>query len=124
MIPGQIVIDHDTRTLHTHRDSYRLDGLSVVSVRRPFQPAGIAAALLAGGFGWQFGDLLYPGEWLPLLFVAITALTAGSQIGRLSLLSRDLRGSELSGVLWGRAAALQSARRAIVAALAADRGAP
>lgn len=124
MIPGQIVIDREARTLHTHRDSYRLEGLSVVSVRRPFQPAGIAGALLAGGFGWQFADLLYPVEWLTLLVVAVTAPTAGFQIGRLSLLSRDLRGSELSGVLWGRAAALQSARRAIIAALAADRGAP
>lgn len=124
MIAGRIVIDRNSRTLHTHRDSYRLDGLTVVSVRRPFQPAGIVIALLAGGFSFQFGELLYPGELLTALGLAIASLALGLQIGRLSLLSRDLRGSPLGGVVWGRAASLHSVRHRIIAALAADRSTP
>lgn len=121
MIARRIVIDHDARTLHTHRDSYRLDGLTVVSVRRPFQPAGMVVAALAGAFSIQFHELLYPAELLTALGVATASLILGLQIGRLSLLSRDLRGSPLGGVVWGRAASLHSIRHRIIAALAADR---
>lgn len=121
MIAGRILIDHEARTLHTQRDSYRLDGLSVVSVRHPFLPAGIITTLLAGGFALQFGDLLYPGELLTVVGIAITSMIAGCQIGRLSLLSRDLRGSPLSGVIWGRAATLQAMRHTIIAALTEER---
>lgn len=124
MIGARIHIDRASGTLHTHRDSYRLDGLSVVSVRRPLLPGGIATALVAAGFVLRFGDLLHAGEIGTTLLVGLAALVLGTQAGRLSLLSRDLRGSPLAGVVWGRAASLQRARRDIVAAIHLNRSQP
>lgn len=101
----------------THRDSYILANLSVVSVRRPF----LAGAMLLGGtflgFGMAFGDLLYTHEIATISAVSIAAILAGSQVGQLSLLSRDLRGSELSGAVWGKYSSLQTVRSDIVTAL-------
>lgn len=121
MILGSVTVNKNA--VVTHRDSYLLTNLSVVSVRRPF----LAGAILLGGtflgFGIAFGDLLYNHEIATISAVSITAILVGSQVGQLSLLSRDLRGSELSGAVWGRYSSLQIIRGEIVTALhAANEG--
>lgn len=120
MIFGIIDIDPVTRAIHTHRDSYLLDGVTVVSVRRPLLAAGFAVATGSGGFGAVFGDLLYPGEVAVLVGIAAMALILGLKLGQLRLLSRDLRGSELSGAIWGGYAALNRKRLEIARAIRAD----
>lgn len=121
MILGTFTIDAASGAIHTHRDSYVIDTLTAVSVRRPLLPAGLVFGLGLGGFGLAFGDLLYPHEIAVLVAAFCLAALGGWQIGQLSLLSRDLRGSELSGAIWGRYAALQSIRAAIVTAITASR---
>ena len=121
MIFGTIRIDPDRGAVHTHRDSYLIETLSVVSVRRPLLPAGLILGCGLAGFGLAFGDLLYPLEAGVLFAATATALLAGWQIGRLTLLSRDLRGSDLASAVWGRFASLQIVRADIVGAIAASR---
>jgi len=112
MILGSLSVNGDA--VVTHRDSYLLKSLSVVSVRRVF----LAPAILFGagftGFGIAFSDLLYQGEITAILVASFVAIIAGTQIGQLKLLSRDLRGSELSGVIWGRYSHLNHARSQII----------
>ncbi|GJE18418.1 hypothetical protein [Methylobacterium marchantiae] len=121
MILGTLNIDEKQGAVHTHRDSYLIETLSVVSVRRPFLPAGLMFGSGLTGFGLSFGDLLHPHEAIILIAAASASLLAGWQVGHLTLLSRDLRGSELSGAVWGRFACLQIVRTDIVHALAASR---
>ena len=121
MILGFIEIDLDARTIHTHRDSYLIDKLTVVSARRPFLAGGVMLGGGMAGFAAVFGDLLYPHEIALIGSVGVAALVAGLQVGQLSLLSRDLRGSELSGAVWGRYAAVNKARRDIARAVTASR---
>ena len=117
MIIGRIVIDHNGGAVHTHRDSYLLDNLSVVSVRRPLLPAGAMLGIGLAGFAISFGDLLYLHELLVIAGAAGLALAFGIQAGQLKLLSRDLRGSELAGVVWGQYRHLNHIRRDIAVAL-------
>jgi hypothetical protein len=106
--------------VETHRDSYALLQLSVVGTRRPFLPSSV---LLAGGgiaFGVSFGDLLYPGEIAGLVAGLAVTLLTGFSIGKIQLLSRDLRGSELSCMIWGTYGHLNRVRRDIADALQAS----
>lgn len=115
MILGSINITK--RAVSTHRDSYLLENLSVVSVRRPFLPS---TAIIGGGlasFGVAFADLLYVHEMGLLAGLLAVALIFGFQAGQLKLLSRDLRGSELSGAIWGQYDRLNQIRMQIVAAI-------
>jgi len=115
MIIGSVKIGNGA--VVTHRDSYLIANLSVVGVRRPY----LAGAMLLGGafsgFGFAFIDLLYANEIISIAGMSFAAIIAGSQIGQLSLLSRDLKGSELSGAVWGRHSSLQRIRMEIVSAL-------
>lgn len=114
MIFGSLNVD--TEAVHTHRDSYLLDQISVVSVRRPFLAMGL---LLAGGlalFAIGFGDLLFGGEQVLIWSFMIISLIAGWWIGQLQLLSRDLRGSELMGAVFGAYRVLNDKRRQIIKA--------
>lgn len=115
MIFGTVRLEDGAVT--THRDSYLIDTLTVVSVRRPM----LAPALLMGGgiaaFTASFADLLYPGELATLGATSLTLLLSGWQLGQLKLLSRDLRGSELSGAVFGRYADLNRIRRDIAKAI-------
>lgn len=117
MILGRISIDTERRTLDTHRDSYLLDMLTVVSVRRPFVLAAAAFATGLGAFAVAFADLLFPHEIAAIIGGCLGMLIAGWQVGQLKLLSRDLRGSELSDAIWGRYARLNAARRQITKAM-------
>ncbi|TPW33121.1 hypothetical protein FJU08_00700 [Martelella alba] len=119
MIFGSLSIDGGV--IHTHRDSYLIKGLSVISVRRPFLPTGLLIAASIGGFGLAYGDLLHPGERIIIALIALAALGGGWTLGQLQLLSRDLRGSELSGAIYGSYGHLNRLRRQIVAAKHGDR---
>ncbi len=116
MILGFVRIEKNA--VVTHRDSYLLDTLTVVSVRRPFLMPGAAFGVAFFGFAATFMDLLYAREIVVALVASIAAPIIAAQVGQLKLLSRDLRGSELAGVVWGRHAALQRARARIVRAMA------
>ena len=115
MIFGSISVTD--KSVDTHRDSYLIEQLSVVSVRRPF----MAGALLIGGsltaFVVRFNDLLYMREVATLSTIGFLLLAVGWRLGQLQLLSRDLRGSELSGVVYGDAGRLNRIRRQIVRAI-------
>lgn len=118
LIIGFIEVSENAVT--THRDSYLLSTITAVSVRRPF----LSSSLLTGGaflaFGAAFSDLLYPGEIAAITGLSASALLAGSQLGRLKLLSRDLKDTELSDVVWGQYRQLQEKRLEIADAIQAD----
>lgn len=115
MIIGSVTLQNGA--VITHRDSYLLKNLSVVSVRRPFLGGAILLGGAFAGFSAAFFDLLYPDEVATIFCLSITALIAGTQIGQLKLLSRDLRGSELSDAIWGQYASLNRIRSQIVQSL-------
>ena len=115
MIIGSVIIEG--RAINTHRDSYLLENLSVVSVRRPMLLPSLMFALGIGGFGFAFADLLYSHEILIVAAAVLVGLLLGVWLGQLKLLSRDLRGSELSDVIWGSYTRLNSVRRQIITAI-------
>jgi len=122
MILGHVQVDHENGAVNTHRDSYLLKSLTVVSVRRPFLEGGILFGAGYAGFIFAFGDLLFWHEIALTLVAACSALVLGFRVGQLKLLSRDLRGSELSGAIWGSYADLNAVRRDIVRAIAPIKG--
>jgi hypothetical protein len=124
MILGSVTIDHGQRAVHTHRDSYLIDNLSVVSVRRPLLPMGMLFGPGLSGFALMFGDLLFIHEIGVTVLLAAGAVILGLRAGQLKLLSRDLRGSELAGVIWGDYGDLNALRKDIAAALTECQGAP
>ena len=111
---GQIEIEDGA--VHTHNDSYALSTITVVSARRPFLGAGFMIALGICGFTASFHDLLFIGEIVTSVAVAVACGWIGLCLGQLQLLSRDLRGSELSGAVWGRYRRLNNERRKIAKA--------
>ncbi|SFJ14735.1 hypothetical protein [Albimonas pacifica] len=115
MIFGSVSVS--SSTVETHRDSYRLAGISVISVRRPLLPGGVMLASGGSGFGLAFGDLLHIHEVVLLALVIAGGLLAGTRVARMQFLSRDLRGSDLACVIWGSHGRLALVRREIVAAI-------
>ena len=102
-------VDVTEKGVVTHRDSY-LFPLSVVSVRRPFLiPAGLfgGAALLSI---LTFSDLLFGSEQLFLAIVGSVLVFAAWQVGQLSLLSLTLKGSDMTGAVYGAYTALNNVR--------------
>ena len=99
MLLGRLAIGHTA--IHTHNDSYRLADISVVSTRRPFLAAGLMTGTATGLFAIAFSDLLYPGEIIAASAIGILAILVGLTLGRLTLVSRDLRGSRLSDTIIG-----------------------
>jgi len=112
MIIGTINVTEDA--LITHRDSYLLNSLTVISVRRPILIPLAMMALSGAAFGIAFSDLLFPIEIVGIgIFVSVASLI-GLQVGQLKLVSRDLKNTELSSAIWGRYHALQNHRHKIV----------
>jgi len=87
--------------LHTHNDSYVLEGIKAVSTRRPFLSAGLVIGTLVAGFTISFSDILYPGEIAALIVTAFLSIIGGLSIGRLQLVSRDLTGSSIADAVYG-----------------------
>jgi len=121
MIIGYAKVHQKTSELETHRDSYQLANLSAVSVRRPYMAGAMLLAGGAIGFTAAFGDLMQNGEIFFTVAAALAALFAGFQAGQLSLVSRDLKGTEISSALWGQHKHLQAKRREIMCAIHASR---
>jgi len=115
MIIGSVNIENGA--VVTHRDSYLLKSLSVVSVRRPFLGGAILLGSSFGGFSVAFFDLLFPGEIATIFGLSAFAIITGVQVGQLKLLSRDLRGSELADAIWGQYSSLNLIRMRIVQSL-------
>ena len=113
MIFGSINVTRAAIT--THRDSYDLGGISVVSVRRPFAAPAILIGGGLAGFSATFADLLFAAEIAGLSAIGGILLIAGFWLGQLKLLSRDLRQSELVDAVWGSYRHLNQIRRVIVA---------
>ncbi|MEX0956374.1 MAG: hypothetical protein WDZ83_14335 [Rhizobiaceae bacterium] len=122
MILGYVRVEDNA--VVTHRDSYLLETLTVVSVRRPFLTPGAAFGFAFFGFAAMFMELLWAHEIVLTLTASMAAPMIAAQVGQLKLLSRDLRGSELAGVVWGRHADLNRVRAGIVRAMAARRNVP
>lgn len=117
MIFGSITVDDGS--VNTHRDSYLLSNLSVVAVRRPFFGMAVLNGVGLGGFAVAFADLLYTGELVSIGAAIGLIVLVGWNIGQLKLLSKDLRGSELSDVIWGSYNALNRVRLEIASAMRA-----
>lgn len=98
----------------THRDSFILSNVSVVSVRRPYLAGSLLLSCAALGFGAAFIDLLYDEELVVIAEIALGLLLLGSLTGQLTLLSRDLKGTERSSAIWGTPGSLQKIRTQIV----------
>lgn len=96
----------------THRDTY-LFPLSVVSVRRPLLVPGVLIGGGLVGFVFTFSHLLWIKEMAFLLTVGVGAIVVGKKLGQLQLLSMTLRGSELSGAVFGTYQALNKVRASI-----------
>lgn len=86
-------------------------------MRRPFIGGALLLAGGFGGFACAFADLLYPGEIGAILACCAACVAAGRTIGQLTLLSRDLRGSELAGMIWGTYGHLNRVRLEIAAGM-------
>ena len=121
MIIGYAKIHHELGELETHRDSYQLTNLSAVSVRRPYMAGAILLASCAFGFVTAFGDLMRAEEIFITVAAATLASVFGIQLGQLSLISRDLKGTEISSALWGQHKHLQSLRGEIMRAIHASK---
>jgi len=117
MILGTLYIHPESGAVVTHRDSYLPENLTVVSVRRIALPVCGTVAVGLLGFTASFVDLLYLHEIVLTFFLVVACLFAGTQIGQLKLLSRDLRQSELSGVIYGRYRDLNAKRSEIIDAI-------
>lgn len=119
MIRGFVRVEENA--VITHRDSYLLDTLTVVSVRRPFLMPGAVFGIAFFGFAVMFMDLLWAHEIVLTLTGSVAVPLIAGQVGQLKLLSRDLRGSELSDAVWGRHTDLNRVRVRIVRAMAKRR---
>ena len=108
MILGSIEVTEKAVT--THRDSYLLNKISVVSVRRPLLGGALLISAGTLGFTVSFADILYASEITTLLSVAAFALLFGTHAGQLKLVSRELSGNPLADVIWGRYASLNQHR--------------
>lgn len=107
-------IDVTEGAVLTHRDSFFLANISVVSVRKPYLAGSVLLSASALGFVSTFADLLYPNELFVVGGAVATVLLVGFQTAQLTLLSRDLKGSELASAIWGTSGDLQRARQRIV----------
>jgi len=95
-------------TLVTHRTGYQLDSITAADVQRPLLSMSVVPAIGGCAFCFAFSDILYPVEIASIIGCVVTIIVVGARIGQLKLVSRDLRGSELSGAVWGSIRHLKS----------------
>ena len=114
MIAGNVTVTAEA--VHTHKDSYRIAMLSVVSVRRPLLPVGVLSCVGSLAFAARFHDLLYSREIVTLAIATTLAAGVGLSVGQLTFLSRDLKGTHQSSAVWGTYGHLNRLRRRIMAA--------
>lgn len=114
MIFGEF--SYDNISVHARGKTYRIDGISVFSVSRPFLPMGLVIAAGTGSFLAANYDLLWPAEQFVIGAICAAATACGWTLGQLQFLSRDLRGSQLMTVIYGSYGHLNRLRRDIVAA--------
>ena len=79
MIFGSVSING--HAVNTHRDSYLIENLSVVSVRRPPLAPACLFGLGLGGFGWSLSDLLHASEIATIIGVSTAGILAGIWLG-------------------------------------------
>ena len=103
--------------LHTHNDSYILEGIKAIKTSRPFLSSGVMISALAIIFGIGFADILYVVELAALGAVSCTSLILGFKIGQLRLISRDLSGAKATDAVYGTYARLNHERLKIAAAI-------
>lgn len=115
MIFGTITVTDDV--VSTHRDSYLLGSLTVVSIRRPILIPSLIIGASGAAWGLAFSDLLFLSEMIATGIVAAGAILLGIQCGQLQLVSRDLKNTELSSAVWGQYHDLHQHRHAIVEAV-------
>ena len=113
MIAGRC--DIGELSVETHKDSYRIAMLSVVSVRRPLLPAGLLSCIGGLAFVARFHDVLYGHEIVAIAITTTIAAALGLVIGQLSFLSRDLKNTHQSSAVWGTYGHLNRLRRQIMA---------
>lgn len=101
----------------TYGSTYLLSNITTISVRRPLLSIGLIIGTLILGFGISFWDLLRPAEIVIIIAIAASCITVGFWLAQLQLLSRDLRGTELSFAAWGSYRSLNLKRRKIADAL-------
>ncbi len=112
MIFGTITVTDDV--VSTHRNSYLLGSLTVVSVRRPILIPSLIIGASGAAWGLAFSDLLFLSEMIATGIVSAAAILLGVQCGQLQLVSRDLKNTELSSAVWGQYHDLHQHRHAIV----------
>lgn len=103
--------------LHTHNDSYVLQGISAISTRRPLLSTGLMIGALSATFTISFMDILFPTEIAVLAATALLSMVGGLFIGQLRLVSRDLRGSPIADAVYGTYAHLNRLRPQIAEAV-------
>lgn len=115
MILGKLILN--ATTLETTNDTYVLESVSTISTRRPFLASGILICSLAGSLACSFQDILTLAELSGLLSVAGVSLGVGLTLGRLQLVSRDLKGLPLADAVYGTHRDLNQRRPSILAAI-------
>ena len=114
MIIGSIKVT--AKNLITNKDTYRLASLTAISVRRPFLAASLLAVIASVSFIAGFHDLLKANEILGLSIFSLSVFLMGVNVGQLTLLSRDLKGTETANAVWGSPSSLNKARHNLVEA--------
>lgn len=115
MVFGKLILSETA--LHTHNDSYILEGIKAIKTSRPFLSSGVMISALAIIFGIGFSDILDVGELAALGAVSCTSLILGFKIGQLRLISRDLAGAKATDAVYGTYERLNHERRKIAAAI-------
>lgn len=112
---GSITVNE--KAISTHRNSYMLDKITVVSVTRPL----LSAACIFGGggiaFTISFSNLLFWGEIISIVAMSLAAIWLGFQVAQLKLLSRDMASSSMGDVIWGQYSVLNDIRLQIAGKL-------
>lgn len=115
MILGKLTLGETA--LHTHNDSYILEGIKAVSTSRPFLSSSVMVSALAAIFGIGFADILYVSELIALGTAISVSLILGLKVGQLRLISRDLAGAQATDAIYGTYAHLNRERRKIASAV-------